>query len=161
LFLLTTVIFVLWDTDLIWPFRVLVVLFHEISHGAAAFLTGGALVELTFHGNEGGLAWTRGGNRFVVASAGYLGSLVIGAGLFLAAIRGGMDRGVAGGLGVVLILVTLFYVRDLFPFIFTTVIGLALIGCALGYCDGHGFAAGLFGAAQLGRSDDRAAGRWH
>ena len=127
LFVITAAIYALWNTDLIWPFRVLVVFFHEISHGIAAVLTGGSIEELSFQGNEGGVAWIRGGNRFWVASAGYLGSLLIGSILTFLAINSKADRFILVSLGVALIAVTALYVRGSFAVIFALVTGALMI----------------------------------
>jgi len=124
---LTALIYVLWETNIIWPLRVLVVVFHEFAHGFAAVLTGGSVESITFSKNEGGLAWTRGGNMFWIASAGYLGSLLIGAALFLAAVLTRADRAVAAGVGFILIAICLLYVRDIFPFLFSMIFGGAII----------------------------------
>ena len=80
---------VLWNTPVAYPFRIFVVFLHEISHGLAAVLTGGRIVSIGLSFNEGGVCVTQGGWRFVVLSAGYLGSLLWGA-LFL--LLGGNPR---------------------------------------------------------------------
>ena len=106
----------LWDTVVAYPFRVFVVLLHEISHGLAAVLTGGRIVSIGLSVDEGGVCVTQGGWRFVVPSAGYLGSLLFGA-LFL--LLGGKRRrapGVIGLIGLFTLGVTLVYVRTLFGF---------------------------------------------
>lgn len=124
---LTALIYVLWDTDVIWPLRVLVVVFHEVSHAVAALLTGGSVESVSFTRAEGGVAWSRGGNMFWIATAGYLGSLLVGAGLFLVAVKTGADRVKAAALGAVLILTSVLYIRDMFPFVFAMLLGGAII----------------------------------
>ena len=37
------VVYCLWNTSLVYPLKILVVFFHEISHGVAAVLTGGSI----------------------------------------------------------------------------------------------------------------------
>jgi hypothetical protein len=55
---------------------------HEVNHGVVSLLTGGDFHR--FHvGDQGGLCVTSGGNRKAVASAGYIGTIVLGA-VFLA-----------------------------------------------------------------------------
>jgi hypothetical protein len=130
LIVLTGLIYALWNTDVIWPLRVLVVLFHELSHAGMALLTGGEVVEITFHKNEGGTAWTRGGNGFGISTAGYLGSLVIGAALLLAAVLTTADRVVAALIGIVMILAGVFYIRDMFALAFTAIVGGGLVAVA-------------------------------
>ena len=46
----------LWDTVVAYPFRVFVVLLHEISHGLAAVLTGGRIVSIGLSVDEGACA---------------------------------------------------------------------------------------------------------
>ncbi len=108
---------VLWDTVVAYPFRVFVVFLHEISHGLAAVLTGGRIVSIGLSIDEGGVCVTRGGWRFVVLSAGYLGSLLFGA-LFL--LLGGRRRapGVIALIGLFTLVVTLLYVRSWFGFLY-------------------------------------------
>lgn len=118
----------LWDTMLVYPLKVLVVLMHELSHGLAAVLTGGSIVDIEVNENQGGVCWTRGGSRFIVLSAGYLGSMLMGAGLLVASARTKHgDRALATALGAVILGVTLVYVRNGFGLGFGIATGVALI----------------------------------
>src|SRR5512134_4023867 len=69
----------LFDTPFVYPFRLFVVFLHEVSHGIAAFLTGGEVLSIGIGSNEGGVCVTRGGWPFAILNAGYLGSLLWGA----------------------------------------------------------------------------------
>ncbi len=62
----------LWRTWAVWPFKIPVVFFHELSHGIAAILTGGSIDHIEVVKEQGGLCVTRGGHRFWTLSAGYL-----------------------------------------------------------------------------------------
>jgi hypothetical protein len=42
----TAVVVALWDTWAVYPLKILVVFFHELSHGLAAMATGGRIVEV-------------------------------------------------------------------------------------------------------------------
>lgn len=130
LFALLALIFALWQTPLVLPLKILVVFFHELSHGLAAILTGGDIVEINVSRQVGGYAITRGGNRFAVLSAGYVGSLVLGAGLLVSALRSVADRVVMAALGAVTLLVTLLYLSDMFTLAFGLLTGLAMLACA-------------------------------
>lgn len=68
----------LWDTPVVWPLKILVVLFHELGHALAAVATGGRVIGIELSPMQGGLTTTHGGLRFFVLSAGYLGSLAFG-----------------------------------------------------------------------------------
>ena len=124
---LMALVAVLWNTPLIWPLKILVVFFHELAHGIAAVLTGGEIVLITLTPDQGGTAVTRGGSRFAILSAGYLGSLLFGVILFLAALRTQADRFVVAALSVLLFGVALFYLRDRFALAFALSTGLALL----------------------------------
>jgi len=81
------VAWLLWDTVLILPLKILVVFFHELSHGLMAIVTGGEIVRIEVVRQEGGLCVTQGGNRFLTLSAGYVGSLCWGGLLLVLAAR--------------------------------------------------------------------------
>jgi hypothetical protein len=130
---LTTVVFALWPTPVVLPLKLLVVFFHELSHGLAAVLTGGEIVSLSVNFQQGGLAITRGGSRFAILTAGYLGSLFIGVGLLLAALRSRADRAILGATGAVMLVVLLVYVRDLATALICAGTGAALLAAAR-YC---------------------------
>ncbi|MFA3782096.1 M50 family metallopeptidase [Melioribacteraceae bacterium 4301-Me] len=73
---------ILWDTFILFPIKLFVVLLHEISHGLAAILTGGTVTLLKINKELGGICSTSGGIDFVIASSGYLGSFIFGALIF-------------------------------------------------------------------------------
>lgn len=107
---------VLWDTPLVYPLKVLVVFFHELSHAMAAILTGGEVSRITLSPDLGGVTWTRGGWRLAILPAGYLGSMAWGALLVLGAAWTTKDRQISLALGVFLLVATVVYVRSLFGF---------------------------------------------
>lgn len=121
--LLVALVFALWRTPVALPLKLLVVLFHELSHGAAAVLTGGSIESLSVTPDQGGLALTRGGSRVAVLTAGYLGSLLIGLALFAVALRSTADRLVLAGLGALLLVVAALYIRDGFALVFCLACG--------------------------------------
>lgn len=68
-----------WQTPVIKPFRVFVVLVHEMGHASAALISGGTIVELRTNWNESGHARSLGGWVPLISSAGYIGSSFLGA----------------------------------------------------------------------------------
>lgn len=118
------------------PLKILIVYLHELSHALATFLTGGEVVTLSVSPQQGGLVTSRGGSRFLILTAGYLGSLLIGVGLFIAAVRTKLDQFVLGGLGFAMILVSLLYSNDFFSLAFGIGAGVALL--AMAWFLGHG-----------------------
>ncbi|MEP1443975.1 MAG: M50 family metallopeptidase [Hyphomicrobiales bacterium] len=125
--LITAGIIACWDFAFVYPVKILVIFFHEFAHGVAVILTGGSWESLSLNVNQGGHVTFRGGNRFIIASAGYLGSLIFGVLLFIAAVRTNFDRYVLGFLGGVMILVAAIYSREMFPLLFCILCGVAMI----------------------------------
>lgn len=60
------------------PFKWFETFFHEISHGLAALLSGGAIVQIQLFPNGSGLCTTQGGNRFFISFMGYAGAVLWG-----------------------------------------------------------------------------------
>jgi len=79
--------FLLWNTFLLYPIKLFVVLTHEMSHGLSAILSGGKLDSILLTSFLGGESRTIGGIKFIIASAGYLGSLIFGVLLFVSGYR--------------------------------------------------------------------------
>jgi len=118
----------LWNTPIVYPLKLFVVLLHEISHGIAAVSTGGAIHSIVLSPNEGGLCECGGGNAFLTLSAGYLGSLFWGAAILTAARgRGGIPKIATMAIGVLVIVVTILYVRNFFGIVFGAACGAGLI----------------------------------
>ncbi|MFT7592886.1 MAG: hypothetical protein ACI8R4_000196 [Paracoccaceae bacterium] len=136
LLLLTGLIFALWSTPVAAPLKILTVFLHEMAHALATVLTGGSVVSLTFDPQEGGMVMSRGGNRFVILSAGYCGSLLIGVTLFVGAVRTRWDRVLLGLLGGLILIIILFYGRSAFALGFGVLSGGLMIASA--WFLGHG-----------------------
>jgi len=121
-------LWLLWDTSVVYPLKIFVVLLHEASHAIAVVATGGTLDRITLDPRQGGATYFSGGNAILALSAGYLGSLMWGGLMFSAArakwIRTDWVNGVIGGL---VILLTIFVVRGAFGIIFGILFGLAMI----------------------------------
>ncbi|MEM7617278.1 MAG: M50 family metallopeptidase [Pseudomonadota bacterium] len=60
------------------PFTWIMTFFHEISHGIAALITGGSVEKIHLHLRGSGLCYTKGGIRFIISNAGYIGAVLWG-----------------------------------------------------------------------------------
>ena len=96
--------FFFWDSFFIYPIKIFVVLSHEISHGLATIFTGGKLQSILLTSTLGGATYTIGGNKFVIASAGYLGSLSFGVLLFISGYNTNVRKVVGIVFAIILIL---------------------------------------------------------
>lgn len=124
-------IWMLWDTPVVYPLKVFVVMLHEISHGIAAVATGGAIERIELTMDQGGACYCGGGNAFLTLSAGYLGSLAWGALLLLIAVGATKRHRITlMAIGSLVAAVTVLYIRRPFGLIFGLVAGVALIFAA-------------------------------
>jgi hypothetical protein len=118
----------LWYTPVVYPLKIFVVLLHEVSHALALLATGGAVDRIVLDPAQGGATYGRGGIAFVTLSAGYLGSLALGALLVLGAqarrLRSGLLLSLVGGAVLAL---TVIYVRNMFGFGFGLAFGASLV----------------------------------
>ncbi len=82
-------VFGLWHSPLIQPVKLMVVLFHELSHGLMALFSGGQVHNVILTADEGGACETSGGVPLFIVSAGYLGSMTMGGlMLYLSRVKG-------------------------------------------------------------------------
>ncbi|KAK4169084.1 peptidase M50B-like-domain-containing protein [Cladorrhinum sp. PSN259] len=74
---------ILWNVPYIrwvlWPFKMLVIAFHEFGHAIACVLTGGKVKSISLDPREGGVTHMQGGRNAITLPAGYLGSSLVGA----------------------------------------------------------------------------------
>lgn len=121
-----------WWSPVVYPLKVFVVFLHEISHGMASIATGGSIQQITLDPGLGGACTCPGGNAFLTLSAGYLGSLAWG-GVILELGRWAPKRPdwIVRGLGLLVAILTVLYVRGGFGFAFGLLFGVGLILVAL------------------------------
>jgi hypothetical protein len=117
-----------WESVLVYPLKIFVVLLHEWSHAVALLATGGTLDRITLDPYQGGATLGRGGSAFLTLSAGYLGSLGWGALMVTGArhrrMKADLLNTVIGG-GVVAL--TVMYVRNPFGILFGLLFGATLM----------------------------------
>ncbi|KAK4239678.1 peptidase M50B-like-domain-containing protein [Achaetomium macrosporum] len=74
---------ILWNVPYIrwvlWPFKMLVIAFHEFGHAFACVLTGGRVQSISLDPREGGKTHMLGGKSGITLPSGYLGSSLVGA----------------------------------------------------------------------------------
>jgi hypothetical protein len=107
---------ILWDTFFIYPIKIFVVMLHEISHGLMAELLGGDIIKIEINSMIGGSCTsTRAPGfmpSFLIASAGYLGSLIWGAIIFLIATHTDYDRYLSAFIGLGSLIITYFVIQS-------------------------------------------------
>jgi len=125
LFILTAIIFI--QIPLISvPFKWLESYFHEISHGLAALITGGTIVQIQLFSNGAGLCTTRGGLTLLISFMGYAGAIFWGYLIYIIASLNKKAARIFSFVIIVLISISLlFWVRDLLTlFILVVVLGI-------------------------------------
>lgn len=112
------------------PLEILVVFFHESAHALMTLVTGGKVVAMQVTIDRGGEVLSAGGNRFLTLSAGYLGSLLIGAGLLIAGMRSRHDQIILAVVAAFMALATVLFMRNLFGLAYGLGMALVLLGIA-------------------------------
>ncbi|MCA2980854.1 MAG: M50 family metallopeptidase, partial [Myxococcaceae bacterium] len=107
-----------WDSAVLTPFKLLAVMGHETGHALAARLVGGEVNQVTVRPNQSGecLSSLPGGffARVLVYSGGYVGSALIAVLLLVLTFRFEARRFMLGAAAAWLVVMALFYGRDLF-----------------------------------------------
>lgn len=118
-----------WDSPLLWPFKLLVVMIHETGHALASLAVGGSVREVVLAANESGhcLSLMPEGfiERVVSYSAGYVGSAAAGAGLLVLTYRFRVRRLVLGAAAVWLTVMGVIYAGNAFT------LGFCLVSAAV------------------------------
>lgn len=91
------------------PFKLFVTIIHEAGHAIATLLTFGDVNRIGIDWIGNGVTETRGGIRFFISSAGYIGSTVYGSGMLLLLRRTRYARAAALGTATLLLLITGFF----------------------------------------------------
>jgi hypothetical protein len=99
---------ILWNVPylrmVLWPFKMLVIAFHEFGHASTAILTGGKVKSISLDPHEGGVTHLAGGISAITLPAGYLGSSFIGAVLTVCGFNINASKIVSLALGVCFLL---------------------------------------------------------
>jgi hypothetical protein len=127
---LFVVVWVLWDTPVVYPIKIFVVCLHELGHAVAALLTGGQVVSIQIFPEEGGLTTTRGGWLFVILSAGYLGGMLAGGVLLYLSSHRRWGRVLMIMLAALIALSTLLFFRNFFGVVYGLLAAAAMFFCA-------------------------------
>lgn len=122
----------LWDSVVLTPFKLLAVMGHETGHAIAAKLVGGDVNQVTVRLNQSGECLSSIPQGFfakvLVYSGGYVGSAVIAVLLLLLTFRFNARRFMLGAAAAWLVVMALFYGRDLFTLGFC--LGMAVLFAA-------------------------------
>lgn len=128
---LFAVVWFLWDTPVVYPVKLFVVLLHEVSHGLATLATGGRILAIEVTPREGGLCLCAGGNAFLSLSAGYLGSLLWGGLMIWGAERlPALSCWFTGALAVIVGITTLLFTQQSFAVAFGLAFSAVLLAVA-------------------------------
>ena len=93
-----------WDYAFVFPVKLFAVLLHEISHAIMTILTGGTPIKILLSNDLSGLTSVEGGNLFLIASSGYLGSLLFGILIYLSSHRENIAKIVTLLISIVIII---------------------------------------------------------
>ncbi|KAL5002433.1 peptidase M50B-like-domain-containing protein [Aspergillus recurvatus] len=127
------VIAILWNVPYLryslWPFKMLVIAFHEFSHAITACCTGGRVKSISLDPHEGGVTHMQGGMAAITLPAGYLGSSIIGALLIFAGFNIIASKVASIVLGVCFLLTLWWARRDLLTIVTVLLAVGLLVAC--------------------------------
>lgn len=118
IFLFFCLLWLLRGTRVMYPVMLIITLLHEFSHALAATISGGEAKMIRVFPDGRGVTLTRGGNRFLLYNAGYLGSTFLGALIFCLPYSSLGNYSLLV-LVLMLLLIIGLWVRDVFTFVFT------------------------------------------
>jgi hypothetical protein len=121
------IVWVLWETPIVYPIKIFVVTLHELGHALAAIVTGGEVLAIQIFPDQGGLTLTRGGSELIILSAGYLGSVLAGGLLLYASSYPGWGRVLMTLLALLIAFTTLLFIRNAFGLIFGILVCAAML----------------------------------
>ena len=116
LIILITVVILFWNTLLVYPIKLFVVMLHEMSHGLMAIAFGGQIIEIQISKQIGGYClysitpsfWS----SFMTGCAGYLGSLFWGALILILAVKSEKDKYITLVIGMILLALSYFVMQS-------------------------------------------------
>lgn len=114
LVLIMSVTLLLWNTWAVYPLKLMVAFFHELTQGLMGVATGGHITAITFDAQMRGECTVEGGHALSILLAGYWGSLVWGIALYVVALKWSRASWVNVLLGVMIYTVAVLYVKPVF-----------------------------------------------
>ncbi|CAK0781201.1 hypothetical protein CVIRNUC_005311 [Coccomyxa viridis] len=114
--------------NILYPFKVLTVAFHESGHVLAGLATCARITSVEVDPELGGLTQMRGGIQWITLPAGYLGSSLIGAILIFLGFNQ-LTSKIAAAFIAALLLLVIFWSRKLFTVVMCLIFVAAIIAC--------------------------------
>lgn len=114
--------------ELLYPFKLFVTVVHEACHALMSRLTGGNVAQINLGADTSGVTLSMGGIRWLVASAGYLGTAVFGGLLVWWGRKPEESRFILQSIGTVILAITIFYAGgSIFGFVSMLLIGVGIL----------------------------------
>jgi len=114
----------------LYPLRLFVTFLHEACHAVAALATGGHVYSITVGFDAGGLTQSEGGWGFLIASAGYVGTALLGAAMLMWGTRPRRVRPALVLLALASVAVAIFFARNVVGVGTGLVMGIVLIAAS-------------------------------
>ncbi|MGK9477612.1 M50 family metallopeptidase [Melioribacter sp. OK-6-Me] len=101
-----------WNTKIIYPIKLSLILFHEASHALAAYVTGGKVIGIELNRDLSGGCIIENGNDLIIALSGYPGSYTIAIILFFSAYNNKLKTITEFGIPAALIFITANFINN-------------------------------------------------
>ncbi len=114
-----------------YPIRLFVTFIHEAGHALATLLSLGSVHNVQLYSDGSGVTYTSGGTRFLISSAGYLGTTLFGSGLLLLLRRQKYAKPLALLMAILLVSVTVFWGGNILIWVVGLILGALFFGLAI------------------------------
>jgi hypothetical protein len=114
-----------------YPIRLFVTFIHETGHALAAVLSLGHVHDLELSSDGSGVTYTSGGFRFLISSAGYLGTTLFGSVLLLMLRKQRYAKPLALILAILLLGVTVLWGGNILAWVVGVILGAVFLGLAV------------------------------
>ncbi len=109
--------FFLWNSIILFPLKLIPVIFHEMAHVIAALATGGYQISVQITNDLGGITSSKASNEIVVLTAGYAGSVIFGSAIYYSALKPKILRPASAAISVLFLAFGLIFIKNEFGII--------------------------------------------
>jgi hypothetical protein len=125
--LLITVSFFFWHSVILFPIKLVSVIFHEFSHTIGVFCSGGYLLSVQITNDLGGITNSKNANEVIVLLCGYTGSVIFGILTYIFAIKQKYAKFYLTAVALIFLSFAIFFIKNNFGIISSIAIALFFI----------------------------------
>jgi hypothetical protein len=122
--------FFFWQSVILFPFKLLSVIFHEFAHVVGVYCSGGYIISVQITNDLGGITSSKNANELSVLLCGYPGSAIFGVLTYIFAVKQKYVKYYLVAISLIFLSFALFFVKNEFGIISSVIIS-AFFACLL------------------------------